>query len=711
MLQDQMQQQLQEQVARESQQHEQEELLAMLQAGGNIGGVLPSELSSFLSSLRQEQMMANQIPSSLQSPSQSYDPSSLQLPGQSYDFPPPSDNSLHLLENAVDNTMQQPMADSSPTHQDGALARKRSHSESMDLNVEGTTQDVPKKRAVKPKKGTSEYLASLADKKEKALAARASKKAAKDQAKEVAKELKLTLGSEKPKQIRQKKTTAIEPPDKEGEKSTGTAENTLNKKGAKPKKGPNVAKDAKKGTSKKGKKMSSSSNEVVDVDGLMEKESTALCDDEAVEIVLNFQRCAVPDSDVQQVKKWGKYNRMNQTYTYPTIPPESIPFITPGLKFNLPSLPIEPEIDELDEDVIMIETTSHPVADVNVIDGKTEPAEKSQTSHTGMSNPLSALIVAANDSRKDAYDAMDIRFIGTKKKVFKPKTREKGQDDWWPSDECISNERLKIGEKHYEEDTDEDNEDAAVSTGMSFVNSRVVEATKRRLNQSVEPGVLEKLPHCYLYDENRPSSKGSKKKMFCCQTTEMFPFEPMLCCTICSTWRHAQCGGHYKRYTAESVDPSNLLFEAVCDQCYLEKKAVDISPEASTRLDRQRTEHLRQCNAINAVMRQVAFAKHSGQYKWPLGSVSTTHILGHVRSVQCRHDKAEKQWKEMVTRLGSLPDMKPRERQRVRMRELERLLTHVEDAGKLINAILFSLCLHFPSLVSDSMISIVFTLH
>ena len=686
MLQDQMQQQLQEQVARESQQHEQEELLAMLQAGGNLGGMLPSELSSFLSSLRQEQMMANQTPSSLQSPS------------QSYDFPPPSDNSLHVLENAVDNTMQQPMADSSPTHQDGALARKRSHSESMDLNVEVTTQDVPKKRAVKPKNGTSEYLASLAEKKEKALAARASKKAAKDQAKEVAKELKLTLGSEKPKQIRQKKTTAIEPPEKDGEKSTCTAENTLNKKGAKPKKGPNVAKVAKKGTSKKGKKISSSSDEIVAGDGLIEKGSTALCDDEAVEIVLNFQRCAVSDSDVQQVKKWGKYNRLNQTYTYPTIPPESIPFITPGLKFNLPSLPVEPELDELDEDVIMVETTSQPVADVDVIDGITEPAEKSQTSHAGMSNPLSALIVAANDSRKDAYNAMDIRFIGTKKRVFKLKTREKGQDGWWPSDECISNERLKIGEEHAEEDTDEDNEDAAVSalTGMSFVNSRVVEATKRRLNQSVEPGVLEKLPHCYLYDENRPSSKGNKKKMFCCQTTEMFPFEPMVCCTMCSTWRHAQCGGHYKRYTAESVDPSNLLFEAVCDQCYLEKKVVEIGPEASTRLGRQRTEHLRQCNATNAVIRQVAFAKHSGQCKWPLGSVSSSHILGHVRSVQCRHDKAEKQWKEMVTRLGSLPDMKPRERQRVRIRELERLLTHVEDAGKLINAILFSLCLHSP---------------
>ena len=336
MLQDQMKQQLQEQVARESQQHEQEELLAMLQAGGNLGGMHPSDLSSFVSSLRQEQMMANQIPSSLQSPCQSYVPSSLKMPSQSYDHPPPSDNSLHLLENSVDNLIQ-PRADSSPTHQDGALARKRSHSESMDMNVEGTTQGVPKKkRAGKPKKGTSEYLASLAEKKEKALALRAAKKAAKDQAKEVARELKLTLGSEKPKKVRQKKTTAIESPDKEGEKSTGTTDNTLNEKGAKPEKGPSVAKDAKKGSSKEVKKMSSSSDDVVDGDGLMEKESTAISDDEAVEIVLNFQRCAVPDSDVQQVKKWGKYNPLNQTYTYPTIPPESIPFITPGLKFNLP---------------------------------------------------------------------------------------------------------------------------------------------------------------------------------------------------------------------------------------------------------------------------------------------------------------------------------------------------------------------------------------
>lgn len=167
---------------------------------------------------------------------------------------------------------------------------------------------------------------------------------------------------------------------------------------------------------------------------------------------------------------------------------------------------------------------------------------------------------------------------------------------------------------------------------------------------------------------------------FAARPRRYFLLKRWFCCSVCSTWRHAQCGGHYKRYTADSVDPSNVLFRPICDQCYLEKQLGDDNTIATKRIERQRIEHLRRCNATNAVIRQVAFGKHSGQYKWPLGSVSISHISGHTRSVQARHEKAEKQWSEMTTRLGSGQELRPRERQRVRTRELERLLVSIEDA-------------------------------
>jgi hypothetical protein len=369
------------------------------------------------------------------------------------------------------------------------------------------------------------------------------------------------------------------------------------------------------------------------------KEATALYDDEAVDIVLNFQRCVVPDSEVKQAMKWSKDNQ----------PPKSTSLIRPDLKLKLFDLPTEPESNGIEAGCM--DTVNAP-----------EPASEAMDER--------ALIMTC-----ESKDADRIMFIGTKKIVFKPERSDKGQDDWWPSDACIRRERQMLGGAQDEEDTDEDDE-ACVNpvNGISFVNAGI-ESMKRRLTTSVEPGVLEKLPHCKLYDN---CGENAKKKLFCCQTTEMFPFEHMVCCSVCSTWRHAQCGGHYKRYTAESVDPSNLLFEAICDQCYLEKKFVDDYPVALARLGRQRIEHIRRCNATNAVMRQAAFARHSSQYKWPLGGVSTNV----TRSVQSRHEKAEKQWSEMAARLWNGQELKPKERLCVRTRELERLMAHVEDAGK-----------------------------
>ena len=92
-------------------------------------------------------------------------------------------------------------------------------------------------------------------------------------------------------------------------------------------------------------------------------------------------------------------------------------------------------------------------------------------------------------------------------------------------------------------------------------------------------------------------------------------------------------------------------------------------------------EQIRRGLATTSIMRHASFSKHGGTYKWPLGRVSATHIGGHTRSVNARHEKAEKQWADMAKRLSSGYGCKPRERARVRTKELERLLVSVEDAG------------------------------
>ena len=393
------------------------------------------------------------------------------------------------------------------------------------------------------------------------------------------------------------------------------------------------------------------------------KEAKARNDDEAADIILNFKGFDVSAGEVQKAKKWSRRNQQTLTTTYPVVPTEEIPFLSPGLKFNLPSLPIEPEMTESETASAGPLFTNHKPADAHVAEA---------------TNGMSSI----TDS--SAGDEGAVRYVSQK---FRPEKSGRGQDDWWPSNASIRKERRKRGVRQDDEDTDEESTGRPMP-GICFVKAGI-EVAKQRLATSVEPGVLEKLPHCKLYDdyclkEKKILGKTVHTPKFCCQTTETFPLDIMVCCSACSTWRHAQCGGHYKRYTADNVDSSNILFEAICDQCYLEQRHIEVPPKAAARIDRQRTEHLRRCNGTNAVMRQVAFGKHSGQYKWPLGSVSVSHISGHTRSVQARHEKAEKQWSEMAARLGGGQELRPKERQRVRTRELERLLVSIEDAGKSI---------------------------
>lgn len=249
-------------------------------------------------------------------------------------------------------------------------------------------------------------------------------------------------------------------------------------------------------------------------------------------------------------------------------------------------------------------------------------------------------------------------------------------DTWWPSVSAIRKERRLNNEKSDEEDFN----DEPVLTCEDAPFRADGPAIRKRLSQNVEPGVLEKLPHCRLHRLAMRSMKvaSAPDHAFCWQVTENYCNEPMVCCSVCSTWRHAACGGHFKTLTIR--DTINHEFAAVCDRCHEEKALLEDFPEANARIEKQRIELHRRGLATSAVIRQASFAKHAGQFKWPLGSVSATHIGGHTRSVNSRHDKAEKQWSDMVSRLGRGYSYRPKERAKVRSRELERLLVSIEDS-------------------------------
>mmetsp|Transcript_34298 Transcript_34298/g.82930 ORF Transcript_34298/g.82930 Transcript_34298/m.82930 type:complete len:1002 (-) Transcript_34298:240-3245(-) len=680
MLQDhQMQQQLRDQLSRDSQQHEQEELMAMLQSSGNLKGVLPPNVAS----LRQEETITRQ-PSNEQSP----DPAK-----------PPPNESTPVPEEQPLNNSEAHRENSTSTNRDPAIAqaddsstKRRSLSESMKMNGKGAPQDPPttfpkpvesvtESPQVKPASSTNSSLNAMPE--EKVI----DNKSANDQ--ELENRVTKLLESQKLGHVKEKATT-----EKKSRKKKIRKEELPAKKGGKRKRASATSQEGKKASKKDIcagdiSKMSDHEQSVIDFlgsrgtkNGTLKKKkmngkdtargkkrgggmkgATERDDKEAASIVLDFMCFKVPPGEVLQVKKWSK-EKQTCTTAHPAIPLGDITSISPGLKFNIPSLPVEPEPTD-SELAKMRPLLASQQADVYATD-----ASQKVSSCTGSSSAVG-----------ERDNSGDVRYVRFQKKIFKPKKVGKGQDDWWPSNACIRKERRKRGCRQDEEDSDEESDaDGEIESAVSFVKAGI-EATKERLATSVEPGVLEKLPHCKLYDDFcKEKKKGNFAPKFCCQTTETFPFEPMVCCSVCSTWRHAQCGGNYKRYTAESVDPSNILFKPICDQCYLETKIIEDNPVAETRIERQRIEHLRRCNATNAVMRQVAFGKHSGQYKWPLGSVSTSHISGHTRSVQARHEKAEKQWSEMAARLGDGAELKPRDRQRIRTREFERLLVSIEDA-------------------------------
>ncbi|KAL7575944.1 hypothetical protein ACA910_000740 [Epithemia clementina (nom. ined.)] len=247
-------------------------------------------------------------------------------------------------------------------------------------------------------------------------------------------------------------------------------------------------------------------------------------------------------------------------------------------------------------------------------------------------------------------------------------------DTWWPSSAGRRRERRHAGETS-DEDAFEDPRDQDPEPPTLRVNERKI---VERLQTELEPGFLEKIPHCRIHRIKRKSAGSLAELVYCFQVTECYPGEMMVCCSVCGTWRHAACGGHHEPYsTRKNIDEP---FVAVCEQCHEEQRLLKDFPLARARIERQRMEQLRRGLATTAVMRSMSFSKHGGTYKWPLGSVSATHVGGHTRSVQARHDKAEKQWADLLTRLGRGYGYRTKERQRVRTKELERLLVAIEDA-------------------------------
>jgi hypothetical protein len=251
-------------------------------------------------------------------------------------------------------------------------------------------------------------------------------------------------------------------------------------------------------------------------------------------------------------------------------------------------------------------------------------------------------------------------------------------DTWWPSVSSVKRERKAAGEP---QDEDAFTEEPQILSEDSQFRAHAAKIIDNFANE-VEPGVLEKIPHCKIHRMlmKKRKNPSAPELVYCWQVTELYPNDIMTCCTHCGTWRHAACGGHHTPYSVR--DGIHSPFTAVCDRCCDEEKVLRNHPLARKRIDRQRTEQIRRGLATSACMRQASFSKHGGTYKWPLGSVSATHIGGHTRSVHSRHDKAEKQWTDMATRLGRGYGYRPKERVKVRTKELERLLVSVEDAGK-----------------------------
>ena len=332
--------------------------------------------------------------------------------------------------------------------------------------------------------------------------------------------------------------------------------------------------------------------------------------------------------------------------------------------------------------------------EAEAMDGPENESPKSPTHSPvdhGRKDPVKAMLsrlpelpsepnyIPKNDDRKNAaQESSEIVPLDVKEPVYIQNEEEEKEeplyyssiDTWFPSNNAIKREKKK---------SKADN----TAYEMKLRNGDTIKVTASmhsRLGKSAEPGVLDKLPHCKIHERMFQAQYGklSKEPLFCCQVTEIYCKSVMLCCSMCNTWRHAECGGHHTFYSPQKREAH---FTPTCDRCYNEKQLFQKYPQAEKRIARQRSIHLRKTHVTADIMRHAAYAKHGGTYKWPLGSVLHCNIGGHSRSVHIRHERSEKQWKEMLHKLNAATAGK-RERVKQRTKELERVLNNLEEAGK-----------------------------
>mmetsp|Transcript_143 Transcript_143/g.212 ORF Transcript_143/g.212 Transcript_143/m.212 type:complete len:914 (+) Transcript_143:88-2829(+) len=318
--------------------------------------------------------------------------------------------------------------------------------------------------------------------------------------------------------------------------------------------------------------------------------------------------------------------------------------ISPGHFASIPQLPEEPEFDES-------EAKKNPDTDSSSNEDKKGSYEFQKPSEVRRDVKVPTFLDNAPRELKLSYDIQTV-------------------DNWFPTSSAIRRERRAHGLG---------NDDREVQLGSTKTKTVLIsEEMNKRLRHGIEPGVLEKVPHCKVYCQSYLNQYGKlpKEPVFCCQVTETHCQSTMLCCSICSTWRHAECGGHYTHYSPKSTEEN---FKPICDRCYKEQVILNHYPLAEKRLARQRSIQLRTVHAVTAIMRNSAYAKHGGTYKWPLGSVSSFQIGSHTKSIHLRHERAEKQWKEMAAKLNCTSNSKS-SRAKSRTRDFERLMVNLEDA-------------------------------
>jgi len=372
-------------------------------------------------------------------------------------------------------------------------------------------------------------------------------------------------------------------------------------------------------------------------------------DEEAVVIVQNLKHVAAKSSDLPKyiahtVAKSSDLQKKNEQ-------DEEREELFPGFVAVLPKLPVEPNFSEEDHR-----------------DGAGEYFDGSSTEK----------LMSADIPPTEAPTGPILLHIPKRKPESKHTNHSSVGDAWWPTNSSIRRERRWQGY-----DSDIENQDGKIEHGVIQTSGKgticISSSMHERLSNHIEPGALEKLPHCKVHEKGYQAQYGRKPSdhLFCCQVTETYCNSVMVCCSICSTWRHVECGGHYDRYSTKSTEEE---FIPVCDRCHAEKSLLKKYPIAAKRLNRQHTELVRRAESTSAIMRQLAYAKHGGTYKWPLGSVSSTHIGGHTRSVHLRHERSEKQWGEMARILSTHIGLRSRERVKARTKELERLAVNLEDA-------------------------------